>query len=1017
MASGAATLFLCALVFLLSAARPARSCTEIFQASCTKPNAEPRGWVPCGADHFFRCKGSQMEIRFGGKDPPFRGRKDPSDDLTLEMEDPVLSPLLADTGCDFLYSFPPPYRPLFAPLPAPTPRRASLLRSYCQNSSYGDLLFELIEGYRQIRPCSAYDLYFKSQGENNGFEGPPVPRATRHLLLESSTNPDPVLVWKLSLEFNPSSTMFQIVSVGFSRRHELDASRFGCHTRGGSCDSASTASCGGHGSSERKTHQVPPLPSPLPTPTAMALASCSGALAVYPLWSLMAPDGYDDVVQLLMRVQGSVGKSKSEATLLDYDNFFRTAAGSKPDPVVMASLSLQVSGEGRALLLPIAVPLASGVFLFFMVFLCVFMWIKYKGDCENSEEQLLLPDMGRNEAATYTFVDVKKGGGERGPEICVYSFFNLLAATNDFSDDKMIGRGGFGPVYKGKLPDGQEVAIKRLSTQSAQGLREFKTEILIIARLQHKNLVRLLGCCIHREERLLIYEYMSNKSLDFFLFDPERATRLDWGKRVQIMEGIAQGLLYLHKYSRLTIIHRDLKASNILLDNEMNPKISDFGMARIISSNQDKANTNRIVGTYGYMSPEYAMEGRFSVKSDVFSFGVLILEIVSGMKNIGSHHHFPVHGNLLGYAWELWNAGKELELVDPSMGGLWHGREASRCTYVGLMCVQERADDRPTMAEVVAILAGESVAHQVPKQPAFPSGDTTRAGSSTNSMSGLQEFKTEILIVARLQHKNLVRLLGCCIHKKERLLIYEYMPNKSLDFLLFDPERAAQLDWSKRAQIMEGIAQGLLYLHKYSRLTIIHRDLKASNILLDSEMNPKISDFGMARIFSSNQDQANTNRIVGTYGYMSPEYAMAGRFSVKSDVFSFGVLLLEIVSGMRNIGSHHYFPVHGNLLGYAWELRNAGKELELVDPSLGGSWRGREVSRCVYVGLMCVQDCADDRPTMAEVVGMLAGEIPAHQVPKQPAFFPKRDAPGAGGLDPAAVCSINSMTMSTMEGR
>ncbi|XP_075667339.1 G-type lectin S-receptor-like serine/threonine-protein kinase At1g11330 isoform X2 [Castanea sativa] len=234
-------------------------------------------------------------------------------------------------------------------------------------------------------------------------------------------------------------------------------------------------------------------------------------------------------------------------------------------------------------------------------------------------------------------------------ELPLFNFEMLVRATNDFHLSSKLGQGGFGPVYKGKLSDGQEIAVKRLSRTSAQGLEEFMNEVVVISKLQHRNLVRLLGCCVEGEERMLLYEYMPNKSLDAFLFDPHKERLLDWKKRFNIIEGIGRGLLYLHRDSRLRIIHRDLKASNILLDKELNPKISDFGMARIFGSDEDQANTNRVVGTYGYMSPEYAMEGRFSEKSDVFSFGVLLLEIVSGRRNT-SFYNDEQSQSLLGLA-------------------------------------------------------------------------------------------------------------------------------------------------------------------------------------------------------------------------------------------------------------------------------------------------------------------------------------------------------------------------------
>ncbi|OIT07711.1 g-type lectin s-receptor-like serinethreonine-protein kinase sd1-29 [Nicotiana attenuata] len=232
-------------------------------------------------------------------------------------------------------------------------------------------------------------------------------------------------------------------------------------------------------------------------------------------------------------------------------------------------------------------------------------------------------------------------------ELLFVDFAKLAIATENFSEINMIGAGGFGPVYKGKLENGQVIAVKRLSSYSGQGIKEFKNEILLISKLQHRNLVRILAYCVYGKEKLLVYEYMANGSLDTLLFDPRKSHELSWPKRFNMVHGIVRGLLYLHRDSSLRVIHRDLKASNVLLDDDMTPKISDFGLARTFQVTQE-LNTQRIVGTFGYMSPEYAMGGLFSEKSDVYSFGVWVLEIVNGRKNRGFYDH-DRHSNLLSY--------------------------------------------------------------------------------------------------------------------------------------------------------------------------------------------------------------------------------------------------------------------------------------------------------------------------------------------------------------------------------
>ncbi|XVF48463.1 hypothetical protein PTKIN_Ptkin03bG0192100 [Pterospermum kingtungense] len=1048
--------------------------------------------------------------------------------------------------------------------------------------------------------------------------------------------------------------------------------------------------------------------------------------------------------------------------------------------------------------------------------------------------------------------------------IQVFSFTSIKAATNNFSSENKLGEGGYGPVYKGKLPKGEEIAVKRLSKSSNQGLEEFKNEVTLTASLQHVNLVRVLGICTEREEKILIYEFMPNKSLDFYLYDPVKRHLLDWRRRVKIIEGLIQGLLYLQEYSNFTIIHRDIKASNILLDDDMNPKISDFGMAKFFKKDELEANTSRIVGTYGYVPPEYVKKGTYSMKYDVYSFGVLLLQIISGKRNsclYGCNENL----NLLEYAYELWKQGRGAEFFDASLDDSSSPCKLITCMQVALLCVQENPADRPSMVEVFTILKNENKAqtwvkagywyangefpiqdidsalfthlscafaevnpstyqlsipsdsdqyfstftsivkrrnpsvktlmsiwngisatgksirgekvndsvlssvvskssnsksfidssiktarrygfhgidlfwvwpnstdlssigglldewraaiNSEPRKPSeskliltigvrylptidmvtypidsisrnvdwahvvaydyhipttenftglhaalynpsshvntdygirewlnkgfppsklvlglpyhgwawklvrsqdngvgapasgpavnmdgsmgyknirsyirdygygvvsvynatyvvelftsptiwinFDGVETVKAkisyakekrltgfiafqlsndenwslshaaqggedqendkhlllkiilpvsivvvlglavavlcylrrrkfksrgelvlrsirsprinraaaeafGSdashlqvfrfahikaatnnfssanklgeggfgpvykgklaggeeiavkrlSTTSTQGLEEFQNEVTLTARLQHVNLVRVLGYCIEEEENMLIYEYMPNKSLDLYLFDPIRRYMLDWAKRVHIIEGVTQGLLYLQEYSNITVIHRDLKASNILLDDDMNPKISDFGMAKLFNKDVFEANTGRIVGTYGYVPPEYVRKGIYSMKYDVYSFGVLLLQIISGKRN--TCYYGPHESlSLLEYAYELWIDDRGTEFVDPLLDDSSSPCKIMRCMQIALLCVQQDPEDRPTMLEVFTMLKNGPMEAAIPKRPAFSVRTDKnyTGSTSASQQEMCSFNDPQISELVPR
>ncbi|XP_060670412.1 probable LRR receptor-like serine/threonine-protein kinase At1g56130 isoform X1 [Ziziphus jujuba] len=285
-----------------------------------------------------------------------------------------------------------------------------------------------------------------------------------------------------------------------------------------------------------------------------------------------------------------------------------------------------------------------------------------------------------------------------------FSYEELKTATDDFNSVNKLGEGGFGPVYKGKLDDGRVIAAKQLSVTSHQGKNQFVTEIATISSVQHRNLVKLYGCCIESNKQLLVYEYLENKSLDRALFG-NKSLELNWLARYDICMGIARDLAYLHEESRLRVVHRDVKASNILLDSDLNPKISDFGLARLYDDKKIHIST-RVAGTIGYVAPEYAMRGHLTEKTDVFAFGVVALEIVSGRPNCDtSLEQEKIY--LLEWAWNLYEKNREDKLVDSALL-TFNKEEVKRVIRVALWCTQTSPSLRPSMSRVVAILLGDA---------------------------------------------------------------------------------------------------------------------------------------------------------------------------------------------------------------------------------------------------------------------------------------------------------------------
>ncbi|KAL3501916.1 hypothetical protein ACH5RR_036365 [Cinchona calisaya] len=324
-----------------------------------------------------------------------------------------------------------------------------------------------------------------------------------------------------------------------------------------------------------------------------------------------------------------------------------------------------------------------------------------------------------------------------------FQFQTLVSATKNFDPSNKLGEGGFGSVYKGRLDDGREIAVKKLSRSSRQGKKEFMTEAKLLAKVQHRNVVNLLGYCAHGPEKLLVYEFVAHQSLDKLLFKSSGQGVLDWNSRHDIIMGVAKGLLYLHEDSNSCIIHRDIKASNILLDDKYMPKIADFGLARLFMEDETHVNT-RAAGTNGYMAPEYLMHGNLSTKADVYSFGVVILELISGQKNSTFNGH-PESTSLLEWAYKLYKKGRSLDIMDPSLASSANPDQISVCIQIGLLCTQSDPRSRPDMQRVVVMLSKKSGTLEEPSRPGYPGSRYRRsqkphALDSTSGTSGDSNF-------------------------------------------------------------------------------------------------------------------------------------------------------------------------------------------------------------------------------------------------------------------------------------
>ncbi|KAL4575394.1 hypothetical protein LXL04_022237 [Taraxacum kok-saghyz] len=673
-----------------------------------------------------------------------------------------------------------------------------------------------------------------------------------------------------------------------------------------------------------------------------------------------------------------------------------------------------------------------------------------------------------------------------------FSLSKIKLATNDFNDAFIIGKGGFGNVYKGKvdLGGGTDVAIKRLKLDSSQGAIEFQAEIEMLSKFRHSHIVSLLGYheASDKREMILVYEYMPNGSLEDHLHkkkvNGKNSSVLTWVQRLQICIGAARGLDYLHTGTSIQsrVLHRDIKSSNILLDENFSAKISDFGLSRIGPANlvgTTNVYTSVLKGTFGYMDAEYFATHRLTRKSDVYAFGVVLLEVLCGRPALDFALDWQEQ-SLSVWAKQCIQDGNVDRIIDPCLKGQTKGKCLKEFGRIAYECLLASSKDRPTMSKVVVRLelvlawtlksdqkhvgrssfiekAWSSLLIKSPSRISSPTkkiwqsinnkrkgitmekhptkiveGDVAttslqtkipnlkmftfselesatrnfrrdmclgegafgkvykgwldhvtlvprKAGDglavaikrlSPKSTQGLIEWQAEVNLLGTFNHPNLVKLFGYCRKESmELLLVYEYMQKGSLDNHLF-MKHGEPLPWETRMKIAMGAAHGLAYLHATEN-NVMFRDLKSSNILLDDEFNAKLSDFGLAKLGPDNGSTHVTTRVVGTHGYAAPEYIITGHLYVKSDVYGFGVVMLEMLTGLRVLDRNRPSQER-NLVQWARPSLTVLRKLrKIIDPRLEQVYPSKGAMKAAKLIQNCLDNDPKRRPSMEEVVACL----------------------------------------------
>ncbi|KAM0036987.1 putative protein kinase RLK-Pelle-RLCK-IV family [Helianthus debilis subsp. tardiflorus] len=588
-----------------------------------------------------------------------------------------------------------------------------------------------------------------------------------------------------------------------------------------------------------------------------------------------------------------------------------------------------------------------------------------------------------------------------------FSLAEIQLATQHFNKKLIIGKGGFGMVYRGRIYSTRDatartVAIKRSNSSSSQGAAEFMTEIEMLIKLRHSNLVSLIGYCSENNEMILVYEYMFNGTIDHHLHGAH--TPLSWMHRLRISIGVAKGLQYLHTgwHPQQGIIHRDVKSSNILLDMNWVAKVSDFGMSKIIGQLSSGVTTN-LKGTFGYLDPEYCStgwakkcikEGRIDqvvsshIRTQISPKSLKEFVQIADRCSKSSRKDRPTMADVLAALQQSMVLQEQYDSSSRAAGSMGFPHKIQNLLFgsrpnpvsppklyrIGSVHLTMNELERATQNFSPSLKIGEGGFGTVYKAQ-LPDGQLVaikRAKKVQKEHSDAleSEFRSETELLPITDHLNLVKLLGCIDEEHERLIITEYVPNGTLREHL-DGVHGSFLDFSQRLEIFIDIAHGLAYLHHNAEKQIIHRHVKSSNIFLTESFRAKLGDFGFAILGDAYKAYVET-KVKGTFGYLDPEYRKAYQHTPKSDVYSFGVLLIEILTGRRAVELKR--SVEEKLtIRWAYEKYSKGETMDLVDPQLmtEALLDSEIIGKMFKLAFQCAASKRVDRPYMKAVVEQL----------------------------------------------